>query len=602
MKIGLERSELESLCGGRVGARKITTRELGMGLGLKDTWGSTTVASTMWLAKLANIRFFVTGGTGGVHRGYEETMDCSADLTELARTNVTVVSAGVKSILDIPRTLERLESLGVTVGVFGSDEFPAFFSPNSGCRAPITFDSYESVARTIMNNEKLGLPGGLLLACPNPSPLPNVDEAVAQAVSELSNVSIEGKDVTPHLLSRVAELTGGESMASNIAAVENNSVVGSGVAKAYQAMVEAGEEGKGREDIFHVYLDGAKDVAPSRPVGGSSSRQEAKVGRGGASEGACVVMGGSVMDILAKPSVTLEPGTSNPGSVLESPGGVARNIVETIGKVAGRKSFPNVEFFTAVGRDSRGNALLDGLSSAYHPQSSSPLGEVCVVDDQPTATYLALMDSSNDLHAAVASTSIFSNIPCPPPSSLQTASFFVFDANAGISTISSALKACGDETLVVFEPTSNTKCFDVAKSGLLKRVDDTSPIRAELAEMCKALGLFFLEGEDEDAAAVQLLREMNKGGMILLTSGENGVTKVTDEGVKRFGVDRIVEPVNSNAAGDSFIGGFVAHLLTHKAGEVPPDFDAAIKSGIKVATQTVLHDGGVAEHYTLQIE
>ena len=231
-QIGLSPGDLKDLAraGPENRATKYTTRELGYALSVKPTtpatWGSTTVASTMHFAHRAGIDMFVTGGSGGVHRDYADSLDVSADLTELARTPVTVISAGIKSILDIPRTLEFLETHAVTVGVLGSDEFPAFFSPNSGVKSPLVFDSYSSVAECIVNNRAIGLPGGFLLACPNPSPLPGVDDAVAQALAELAEQNIVGKQVTPFLLKRVAELTDGGSLASNIALVENNATVG----------------------------------------------------------------------------------------------------------------------------------------------------------------------------------------------------------------------------------------------------------------------------------------------------------------------------------------------------------------------------------------
>ena len=236
VRVGLTGGELRDLAkaGGEGRATKYTTRELGYALTatspvLGDNtvlWGSTTVASTMHIAAKAGIDLLVTGGTGGVHRDFKNSHDVSADLTALSRTPVTVVSAGVKSILDIPRTLQYLETAGVTVGVFGSDEFPAFFSPSSGVKSPLTFTSISEVAQTIINNRLLNLPSGFLLACPNPSPLAGVDEAVETAVGEVERNGIEGKDVTPFLLKRVAELTEGESLTSNIALVENNARIG----------------------------------------------------------------------------------------------------------------------------------------------------------------------------------------------------------------------------------------------------------------------------------------------------------------------------------------------------------------------------------------
>jgi len=268
----------------------------------------------MYLANKANVEFFVTGGTGGVHRDYSDSLDCSADLTELGRTNVTVFSAGVKSILDVPRTLEYLETQGVTVGVFGSDEFPAFFSTNSGCKAPITFESYEEVARAIVNNRRLGLKGGFLLTCPNPKPLEGVDEAVEVTVREVKERNVLGKEVTPYILKRVAELTGGESLESNIALVENNARIGAGVARAVK---EVEREGMGGEKVFVEFREEEveeEEEEEEEEEGGKFSNGGSK---GDGSTPPIIVMGGAVVDMVAKPSQNLLISTSNKGVMSE---------------------------------------------------------------------------------------------------------------------------------------------------------------------------------------------------------------------------------------------------------------------------------------------
>jgi len=200
-------------------AAKCSTRDLPLviakqqrlllqGLTHQSQWGATTVASTMRLAHLAGITTFVTGGTGGVHRGGESTMDISADLIELARTPVVVVSAGVKSILDINRTLEVLETNGVPTAAFGTDDFPAFFSPSSGVAAPARVDSAEEVASAYLASLDLGLPNGMLIAVPNNDPAGEaVEAAIRLTIDEANELGIVGRDVTPYILRKVAERT-----------------------------------------------------------------------------------------------------------------------------------------------------------------------------------------------------------------------------------------------------------------------------------------------------------------------------------------------------------------------------------------------------------
>jgi pseudouridylate synthase len=188
--------------------------------------GSTTVAATMIGAHRAGIAIFATGGIGGVHRGAERTYDVSADLHELARTPVTVVCAGAKAILDLPKTLEILETLGVPVVGFGTDEFPAFWSRRSGLRAPIRLDRPEDVAALIRARRDLALEGGVLVG--NPIPMEaeiaasEINPAIEAAVEEADALGVSGKAVTPFLLSRMLELTEGRSLEANIALVENN--------------------------------------------------------------------------------------------------------------------------------------------------------------------------------------------------------------------------------------------------------------------------------------------------------------------------------------------------------------------------------------------
>ena len=198
--------------------------------------GATTVAATMRIAAMVGIKIFATGGIGGVHRGAETTMDISADLTEMAQTNVAVVAAGVKSILDIGLTLEYLETLGVPVVTYGQDEFPSFYSSKSGYNSPLRLDTPQAFAQLLTAKWGLGLNGSVLIANPIPAAFEmdpaDIEQHITQALEEANRQQIIGKQVTPFLLKHIASNTQGESLEANIALIKNNARVASEIAVA----------------------------------------------------------------------------------------------------------------------------------------------------------------------------------------------------------------------------------------------------------------------------------------------------------------------------------------------------------------------------------
>ena len=240
-QVGLDDAQLEQLATAD-GVVKATTRDLPWLVATGST-GATTVAATMRLAALAGIKVFATGGIGGVHRGAATTMDVSADLTELASTPVAVVSAGVKSILDIGLTLERLETLGVPVIVHASDEFPSFYSRHSGFPAPRRLDSPAAIAAHLHATwDVLGLTTGVSIANPIPVadeiPAHEIGRVIDEALAELDEFGIVGQDVTPFLLAKVVERTEGRSLAANLALVRHNAAVAAQIAVAYTALLD----------------------------------------------------------------------------------------------------------------------------------------------------------------------------------------------------------------------------------------------------------------------------------------------------------------------------------------------------------------------------
>jgi len=232
--IGLSEEQLETL-GTAPDAIKVSRRDLAYVLSQR-LLGATTVAATMICAQLAGIEVFVTGGIGGVHRGAETSFDISADLQELAHTSVAVVCAGVKSILDIGLTLEYLETHGVPVVSVGQPGFPAFFTRASGFNADFQLDSPEEQANFIRTKWQLGLAGGVVVSNPVPEqfamPKEEIDRITEQALREAGQQGVTGKKVTPFLLARIKELTEGRSLATNIALVEHNALIGARLAVA----------------------------------------------------------------------------------------------------------------------------------------------------------------------------------------------------------------------------------------------------------------------------------------------------------------------------------------------------------------------------------
>jgi pseudouridine-5'-phosphate glycosidase len=244
-KVGLTAAELYVLATER-DVMKLSVRDLPLAAS-KRLHGATTVAATMRLAARAGIRVFATGGIGGVHRGAETTFDISADLTELAETPVAVVSAGAKSILDIGRTLEMLETLSVPVIVYGSDAFPAFYSRESGFAAPMRLDTPLEIANLLKARWELSPKGGVSIANPiqpaDEIPAAKIEGTIRAALDEATKLGIAGKETTHFLLKRVNEATAGASLKANIALVKNNTRLAAEIAVALAASMDARELG-----------------------------------------------------------------------------------------------------------------------------------------------------------------------------------------------------------------------------------------------------------------------------------------------------------------------------------------------------------------------
>ena len=238
IKIGLENDELELLAKSD-NVAKVSRRDFAEVIATKQI-GATTVASTMMSAELAEIQFFVTGGIGGVHKGAENTMDISADLEELGKTNVTVICAGAKSILDLPKTMEYLETKGVPVIGYQTDELPAFFTRQSGIKLNSFSETPDDIAHICKVKNDLNIEGGVVIANPVPKehelPKSYIDGIIEEAVKEAETQGISGKASTPFLLNKIVEKSEGKSLNTNIKLVENNAVLGAKIAVAFNTL------------------------------------------------------------------------------------------------------------------------------------------------------------------------------------------------------------------------------------------------------------------------------------------------------------------------------------------------------------------------------
>lgn len=236
--VGLSAEEIEEMGKRGQSIPKVSRRDLPIVLAEKS-WGATTVATTMILAAKAGVEFFVTGGIGGVHRGAQETFDISADLEELGRTNVTVICAGAKAILDLKLTMEVLETKGVPVLGYQTENLPAFYSRDNGMGLKVDYalKNAEDAAKIVKAKRELGLHGGVLVTNPIPEeyamPTDEINKAISEALAEMDAKGIHGKECTPFLLAKIADITEGKSLDSNIRLVFNNAAVGCEIAKEY---------------------------------------------------------------------------------------------------------------------------------------------------------------------------------------------------------------------------------------------------------------------------------------------------------------------------------------------------------------------------------
>ncbi|XP_026222279.1 indigoidine_A and YeiC_kinase_like domain-containing protein isoform X1 [Anabas testudineus] len=588
--VGLSSEELDHLARSK-SSLKVSRRDLPYVIS-KALTGGTTVSATMIAAHQAGIPVFVTGGIGGVHRDGENSLDISADLTELGRTPIAVVSAGVKSILDIGRTLEFLETQGVCVATYGSSKhFPAFFSPESGFTSPYQVDNPDEAATLIASTLSLGLQSGVLLAVPIPEEHAaagqQVEDAIQAALTEASAKGITGRDVTPFILQRVNELTKGKSLQANIALIHNNARVGSQIACALSKQMS---ETKLRSKTQHQ----------KKPVSDSKSD--------------IVVIGGINVDFIAKGKTkTLQFGQTNPGSVCQSFGGVGRNIADSLSRL-GHKPL----LISATGADSHSDAV---LNYCKHINTSA----VARIEEQSTATYCVVITGSGELSLGLGDMDIHQQITQHYVSQfekqLSSASLVCLDGNIPVSTIDYVCSLAKKHNINVwYEPTDLDKACKPFLSDAWKSLSYSSPNLAELCTMNKTLGVPTPEVlqsslEERLRLAVTLSRPLLEhlhclvvtlGADGVLVCGEHDAGSINMQPRKQKRRRRLCalhypalplaaeEIMNVSGAGDSLAGAMMAGILQGR------DTDSCVQMGLLAARLSLASPHPIAPTLTIE--
>ncbi|CAM9767900.1 unnamed protein product, partial [Hapterophycus canaliculatus] len=491
---------------------------------------------------LAGVKVFVTGGMGGVHRGAESTFDVSADLAELARTPIVVVCAGVKSILDIEKTLEVLETNGVPVISYGTDDFPAFFSPSSGLPSPLRLDTPSEVAKAAKVSQAgfdLGMRNGMILAVPNPSPMSGgagIDAAIQVALEEADERGLKGRDVTPFVLASVSDATGGQSLKSNVALVRHNAKIGADIAVQLASL-------SGHPPPKLPAPAEAASTSPPRKLSPQSTLEPTpETHHYPKSPPRVTVFGGAVADVVSKPlaGTALTPGTSTPGETRQSFGGVGRNVAEGIARLlragGSDSEVPNsrdssgsstdrasVALVSAVGADDAGGALVASCEecgvNAAETVEVGDAGQTQVDgrdgDGVGTASYVAVLGGDGDLVVAVADMRVFEKMTSEfverHAGALKGATVAVVDGNLPPDGFAQVAKLCAQKKIpLVFEPTSVAKCTAPFLAGCAGGITLTTPNLDELAAMSaaasggktKGRGDEFREGHAMAAAAL----------------------------------------------------------------------------------------------------
>jgi len=496
--VGLDDEQLQKLAKAGPAAHKCSRRDMASVLAKgQGGIGATTVSGTMVAAELAGIPVFATGGIGGVHRGAESSMDVSADLIELGRTPVAVVCAGVKSILDIPRTLEVLETHGVSVTTIGAEdrEFPAFFTRRSGCKAAWGVDGACDAARIIHASHSIGLKSGSIFAVPIPpeheAAGEEIEVATQRALREVEEKKIAGRDVTPYLLQRINELTSGRSLQSNIALVLNNVKVGAQIAVELAKLRQQNQSQSQQHTPSHT-LSLSSSIPSRFPLTQLTTP---------------LVIGGTNLDLLGRPAAGSHMllGTSNPGHVTRCWGGVGRNVAETLGRLRA-----NPVLLSAIGMDIEGERMMKDASAA-----GIDVRAIHRSARHPTSMYVAILDEKGDLFTTIAQMDATDEISVehlPSKQALNRCPFVILDGNVSHEVIREMCRraAAASSSIplpfpvpVLFEPTSIEKCIRGVDSLLANEITFLTPSSAELLRIKERVEE--IEGRENTAGSAALV-------------------------------------------------------------------------------------------------
>ncbi|KAH6917520.1 indigoidine synthase A family protein [Coprinopsis sp. MPI-PUGE-AT-0042] len=497
VKIGLEKHELDRLAQRAEKPAKISRRDIGAAIASKSD-GGTTCSATLIFSALAGIKVFGTGGLGGVHRGGENSLDISADLQELSRCPVGLVSSGCKSILDIGRTLEYLvESAGVPVVAYGqTKEVPAFFSRNSGHFVPWNTTDPAVAAKMLRAQWELDMNNGMVFAVPIPEQYQAVGEEIQEYVKRAVNESEEngmarsGKDVTPWLLNRVVELSQGKSLDSNIALLKNNAFIAGQIAVQYAKLAALQPAA---DKLYQRGTSCLNNPVAEKTVSASKTQGPVDI----------AIVGASALDITAKTDHSvnpkLAPHSTVPGSVALTLGGVARNIAEAATR-AGSTAYPGVNslLVSPVGQDLFGRMMTEEISRL------GMRNDGLIVHSGRTSVCNMVLDSEGGLVGGVADMDITQQVPAETillELGKHTPRYVALDGNVDPKTITSLVEHCVKaNSKILFEPTSVYKSTRIlpAVASWLKKTRPTQPLIAHITPNLLELREIYEKARSED--------------------------------------------------------------------------------------------------------
>ncbi|XP_056646659.1 uncharacterized protein LOC130451580 [Diorhabda sublineata] len=552
IKVGLTEREINYLSDTESSEPiKISRRDLSYALSHKRN-GGTTVAGTLLVADKLDIPIFATGGVGGVHREAEKTLDVSADLIELGKSSVAVISSGVKSILDISKTLEFLETQGVFVATFGSsNDFPAFYSRKSGLKVPYFVENSEEAAKVIKINRDLGIKSGMLFGVPVPEEFaldPEImNDVIEQALEEAKQKNIQGKSITPFLLSKISDITGGKSLKSNIALIKNNAKVAAKIAVSLAKLDSLKHDETSSTETDNIYR---------RPI----------------------IIGGSNMDCSATldtEEIKLD-GKMYQTQFMYTAGGVGRNICEAMFKL---DCPPN--FLTMVGDDFHGIQI-----KASIPIECSRF--VNVNKTKGTANCIIVFDKAGDCKVLMGDMAIHKEITpeliLKQEPTIKRAPLVIMDGNLSFETMEEILRIAETQNIPVFyEPTDVAVARKPFKSKHAKAIKFVTPNLNELYEIADSLNIKHKKPSILKDIALLSQEVVNYVDNVIITMGSQGILiarkgLASDSFLQRstsftfsaryYPTTSITNLINVSGAGDCFASGFIASLVSNKSEEI----------------------------------